>query len=99
MLRCFGTAITKVVLSSVIIPLLKLHSKRFSHLLLVPSHEKTLLYLDSPATPTGFIYILRGAPDRKTWFYHPLMSRPQVYGGDKDDPQLTLAKPVKSFFK
>jgi hypothetical protein len=36
---------------------------------------------------------IRGA-DRKTWFYHPLMSRPQIYGRDKDDPQLTLAKPV-----
>ncbi|XP_065799492.1 LOW QUALITY PROTEIN: IQ domain-containing protein J [Muntiacus reevesi] len=51
-------------------PLLRLHSKRFSHLLLVPFHEKkvTLLFLDSPATPTGFIYILREPQIRRLGF-------------------------------
>ena len=98
-----------------IIPLLRLHSKRFLHSHIFcwwQSHENdspisfhgtvkcsTLgrvpcsTLTDLPDPLGSYMNPIRGA-DRKTWFYHRLMSRPQIYGRDKDDPQLTLAKPV-----
>nr|XP_055163742.1 IQ domain-containing protein J [Nyctereutes procyonoides] len=61
-----------------------------------PSHESkvSLLRLDQSTRPTGFIHTLREFQIGRLDFNYSLMSRPEVYGGDKDDPWPTWAKAV-----